>query len=119
MELVIVRDCMGVFWSYNNKNETHFWSIGSEVSFYDIIFFRVGGSVFPFESVYGNERNFSIRYGIGLNLPLSMIGLKYPVSLIFDYTVIPLHNQKKYIYSDKPENLNAFNIGMNWDGVLF
>jgi hypothetical protein len=102
-----------------NDNERDFWSFGAEASFYDILFLRMGGIANPFTSVYGEAGVFSFRYGAGLKLPLSVIGIKYPVSFSFDYAVIPLNNLELYVHPDNLKNFDAFNIGMNWDIMLF
>jgi len=99
--------------SYRQDSEKDFWGVGMQTSFFNILFLRMGGVANPYTSIYGNKGVLSIRYGFGINFPFELIGFKYPVSLAFDYAVIPL-SEVDYFFNKQKKNLDAFNISVNF-----
>jgi len=98
--------------SYRSDSQKDFWGVGMEATFLNILSLRMGGVANPYTSIYGNKGVLSIRYGFGINFPLELIGVKPPVSIAFDYAVIPL-NEIDYFLDLKKKNLDAFNISVN------
>ncbi len=105
----------------NKKNQSTFWGIGFQSRFLDILSLRMGGIMNPYSSIFGEEKTFTMRYGLGLNLPLKLIGIDFPVVLGFDYTFIPLKNFAGYFYfiKNQKKNLTSFEISLTYDGILF
>ncbi|MBU1299974.1 MAG: hypothetical protein KKG06_06350 [Bacteroidetes bacterium] len=105
----------------NKKGQSTFWGIGFQSTFLDILSLRMGGIMNPFSSIYGEEKVFTIRYGVGVNLPLKLIGINYPMKIGFNYTLIPLKNYTDYWYfiKNQKKNLTSFELNLSYDGVFF
>jgi hypothetical protein len=98
--------------SYLQDSEKDSWGVGMEAAFFNILSLRMGGVANPYSSIYGNKGVLSFRYGFGINFPLELIGVKPPISIAFDYAVIPL-NEVDYFFNKQKKNLDAFNISVN------
>lgn len=105
----------------NKKDHSTYWGIGFQSTFLDIVSLRMGGKMNPFSSIYGGEKVFIMRYGVGVNLPLKLIGINYPMKLGFNYTLIPLNNYTDYWYfiKNQKKNLTSFELNLSYDGVIF
>jgi len=99
--------------SYRPDSEKDSWGVGMQASFFNILSLRIGGVANPNSNIYGNKGVLSVRYGFEINFPFELIGFKYPVSLAFDYSVIPL-SQVDYFFNKQKKNLDAFNISVNF-----
>ena len=70
--------------------ETSYWGIGVEFTIYEFVSVRGGAAFRPYNDVEGERDRPSFRYGAGLHIPIRKIGLDVPVTLSFQYTVIPV-----------------------------
>ncbi len=104
--------------SYRQDSEKDFWGVGMQTSFFNILSLRMGGVANPYTSIYGNKGVLSIRYGFGINFPFELIGVKPPVSIAFDYVVIPL-SEVDYFFNNHKKNLDAFNLSVSYNNPLF
>lgn len=89
-----------------------YWGMGFESTFFDMLSLRMGGITRPHSSIYGQRGNMAMRYGAGLNIPFRKLGLNSPLSLAFDYAVIPLFIVD--YYSQEKHNLSAFNLYLKY-----
>ncbi|RJP65715.1 MAG: hypothetical protein C4539_12830 [Ignavibacteriales bacterium] len=103
--------------SHYTDSQKDYWGVGFEGTFLDILSLRLGGVAIPTNSIFGEKGVLTTRYGAGVNLPLKLVGVKLPVSLSFDYAVIPIHQTN--IISNKKKNLDAFNISVSYNNPLF
>lgn len=102
---------------YYSDSQRDYWGFGMESSFMDILSLRLGGVANPFSSIYGEKGILNMRYGFGINLPFELLGCKYPLSISFDYAVIPI-NHINYLNNQR-RNLDAFNISICYNNPLF
>jgi hypothetical protein len=103
-----------------DKSGKDFWSTGFEASFYDLLSIRIGGSVQPHRSIFGDKGILTVRYGFGIIFLLEKFGIEYPFSILFDYAVMPIN--ARYLSSfwkAEKKNLDAFNIQLVYNSGLF
>jgi len=102
------------------KSEKDYWKTGMEVSFFEILSLRIGGYTQPYRNIYGSKGLPSFRYGLGLNVPLRLIGCDSPASLSFDYAAIPLEGPYYWYYTETSHHtLSAFSIALRYEKALF
>jgi hypothetical protein len=84
-------------------------SAGIEAVVYDVATVRLGIIVYSYDNVYGDEGKRAFRLGLGLNLPLRLIGIDLPLTIGADYSYTDLSSQ---YFSDSAENnsLDAFGL---------
>jgi hypothetical protein len=70
--------------------ETSYWGIGVEFTIYEFFSVRGGATFRPYTDVEGERDRASFRYGAGLHIPFRRIGLDVPLTVSFQYTVIPV-----------------------------
>ncbi len=95
-----------------------YWGAGLEATIYDLVSLRAGAMGFPVDNIYGKEGEPVFRYGAGLNLPFSRIGVSQPISLGFDYAFIPLDPDHRFNDPGRSP-LHAFNIRLHYNGEIF
>jgi len=91
-----------------DKSKANYGGMGIEITFYNLVSFRMGGIYLPSSSIYGDEKSMNIRYGVGLNVPLEKISVNIPFSIAFNYSKIPINGI--YYYGDMKENLTTFDV---------
>jgi len=74
------------------KDDVDYWSAGIEAMLFKIISLRLGGVSSPEYNILFDRAKFNLRYGIGLNFPLAVLGLGYPLYIKFDYASIPINH---------------------------
>ena len=74
------------------KNDVDYWSGGIEATFFKIVSVRAGFLNSPEYSVLFDRKEFNWRYGAGLKIPMAIMGLKHPVVIKFDYSIIPVNS---------------------------
>ncbi len=75
-----------------NTTSKGFWSLGLELSVYDVLFFRYGLLYRPYLNRYAYADNGASTAGAGIAVPLYKIfGLDRPLVLTFDYAAAFLH----------------------------
>jgi len=89
----------------------NFWKLGIETTIMNVLSLRIGGISYSSSNYAVKEGNLNLRYGLGVDLPLILIGINYPVNLIFDYALIQTE--------DKDNSLNAFNFSLRYNNPLF
>ncbi len=72
------------------QNNINYWGTGIEATLFKIVSLRLGGIALPGNSVLFDKGKFNLRYGIGLNFPLAVVGSGHPIFVKFDYAVIPI-----------------------------
>jgi len=104
-------------YSHYSDSQKDYWGVGFEGTFLDILSLRLGGVALPYSSIFGEKGALTTRYGAGINFPFKLIGVTLPVSLLFDYAVIPVQHSN-YLSNNK-KNLDAFNISVSYNNPLF
>lgn len=102
-------------YSHYSDAQKDYWKVGMEGTLMDILSLRLGGLANPYTSIYGDKGVLSLKYGLGINFPFELIGINYPVSLSFDYAVMPLTNFE----TNNKKNLDAFNLSVSYNNQLF
>ena len=93
----------------SEQNDVNYWGAGIEATLLKIVSLRLGGVASPENSILWDKGKFNLRYGIGLNFPLAVLGLSHPVTIKFDYAVMPI-NQTSFDKSQK--SLYAFGVSL-------
>ncbi|MCL4547038.1 MAG: PorV/PorQ family protein [Bacteroidetes bacterium] len=99
----------------SEQNDVNYWGAGIEATLLKIVSLRLGGVASPENSILWDKGKFNLRYGIGLNFPLAVLGFGHPVTIKFDYAVMPI-NQTSFDKSQK--SLYAFGVSLVY-GKLF
>jgi hypothetical protein len=73
------------------KDFVDYWSGGIEATLFKIISLRAGVLKSPEGSILFDRNKFNWRYGAGLNIPIFLMGLKSPLQIKFDYSIIPVN----------------------------
>ncbi|MCJ7812991.1 hypothetical protein MUP95_06720 [bacterium] len=94
------------------ESKVDYGGMGFEITFYNLFSLRMGGIYLPSSNIYGDEKRMNIRYGVGLNVPLEKINIHLPVSIVFNYSKIPI-NGTSYFGNIK-ENLTTFDIQVEY-----
>jgi hypothetical protein len=68
-----------------------YWGFGLECTIYEFLSLRGGASFKPFSNFEGEKNRASFRYGAALRLPMQKFGILLPLTVSFDYTVVPLN----------------------------
>jgi hypothetical protein len=89
------------------------WRSGVEIVLAEILSFRGGLVVQNLTNVYGEEGKAAFRYGAGLAVPLSRLGVPLPVVLNAEYSAILLHDVGILFFSPQRHVLDTFSFGMN------
>jgi hypothetical protein len=99
----------------DSRQNKPYVGVGIEGTLFELASLRVGARFYPSNPVLANESTSSTTFGIGVNLPLSRIGLDIPLAVGADFTKLPeMHND---IPDDKGEN--AFEFRVAYTGALF
>ncbi len=105
------------------KTNVDYWGGGIEVTLFKVISLRLGGVISPENNVLFDRAKITLRYGIGLNLPLEFLGLDYPLNLKFDYAFIPVNQiliDEIYGTPGKSKsNLYGFGLSLFYNGSIF
>ena len=104
----------------SSKNEKYFWGFGVEATLHELVSLR-GGGVLPFASG-GYSHTPSLRYGIGLRLPLRRIGISSPLAFQFDYASTPLGSRLAAVAvgsDDFRPTMRAYSLTLKYEGDLF
>lgn len=94
------------------KGDTDFWGAGFEATFYEIISVRMGGHIYPDDLIIAEKEKPMFRFGAGLNLSGSLLGIDYPISVKVDYALSSL-NANRHI-RDMKRYLPVFSVGLNY-----
>ncbi len=74
------------------KDFVDYWSGGVEATLFKIISLRAGILKSPENSILIDRNKFNWRYGAGLKIPIFLMGLKSPLQIKFDYSIIPVNS---------------------------
>jgi hypothetical protein len=85
-------------------------SAGLEALVYDILALRLGTVIQPVDNVYGDAGQPTFRYGFGINLPLSRIGLDIPLTVGSDYV--------RVVMRETLADLEAFGVHVAYTAPL-
>ncbi|MBI5216101.1 MAG: hypothetical protein HY960_10155 [Ignavibacteriae bacterium] len=121
VQLLLTGEYRNLLNADERQNDSRdFWGYGSEISFFEVFSFRLGGYINPYRSVYGEKGKPSTRFGFGLNIPFERIVPNIPITLSFDYSNIPL-NTSVYNGWDITANnsLDVFTISLKYNKNLF
>lgn len=76
------------------QDRRDYWNFGTELGYADIVFLRIGISILPFSSIFGNKNQGAASYGFGINVPMEELSSSFsPLSLKFDYAAIPFDRE--------------------------
>lgn len=93
---------------------TDFWGMGIEAWFFELAAMRLGGVIQPFTNIFGEKGSLSMRYGFGLHIPPRIFKLDLPVSIFFDYGVVPINTNLGFIAPSKTK-LASYNLQLRYD----
>lgn len=100
------------------KSRADFYGFGFETVLFSLIAVRAGGILQPYSNIYARENEVALRFGLGLNLPFTRIGLEFPMCLQFNYGVIPLSAIGSFD-GNQQGNLSTYNILLKYEKTLF
>ncbi|MBM2845964.1 MAG: hypothetical protein HW407_1276 [Bacteroidetes bacterium] len=95
-----------------------FWGFGGEVTLFEFVSGRIGEYIQPYQSIYGTRGDPSLRYGVGMALPLARFGIESPLIILIDYGVIPLNTRLPYFFVPNG-TLHVFSIGLQYENQIF
>lgn len=76
------------------QDRRDYWNFGAELDYADIAFLRIGISILPFSSIFGNKGQGAVSYGFGINVPMDELSSSFSaVALKFDYAAIPFDSE--------------------------
>jgi hypothetical protein len=76
--------------------DVDYWGVGSQVKIKDFFVARVGSYQSPEYNLLYDRAKPLLRYGFGINLPLSKLGFDIPLTISADYTFIPINQIEMY-----------------------
>jgi hypothetical protein len=85
-------------------------SAGLEAIIYDIVALRSGTLIYSFDNIYGDAGVPTFRLGLGLNLPLEMIGINLPLTIGGDYSYTRTRLQPPFFFNSTGNSMDAFGI---------
>lgn len=91
------------------RNDINYWSAGIEATLFKIVSLRLGGVTSPENNILWDKGKFNLRYGIGLNFPVGVVGFGHPVFVKFDYAVIPIN---KTPFDKSQNSMYAFGVSL-------
>jgi hypothetical protein len=98
-------------------DDRDYWGFGMEATFFSVFTARLGGFISPATNVYGVRGVPSLRYGLGLNLPLLRLGVDVPLTFRFDYAGIPV-NPVTSLPVDR-WTMHSWTLGVAYDTQIF
>jgi hypothetical protein len=98
-------------------DDRDYWGFGMEATFFSVFTARMGGFISPATNVYGVRGVPSLRYGLGLNLPLLRLGVDVPLTFRFDYAGIPV-NPVTSLPVDR-WTMHSWTLGVAYDTQIF
>jgi hypothetical protein len=99
------------------EDNRSYWGAGGEVSLFEFVTGRIGAYIQPHRSIYGSRGDPSLRLGAGLKVPLARLGIESPLTLTFDYGVIPMNTALPYLYIANTA-LQCFSLGVRYDNPV-
>lgn len=93
------------------QNDVNYWGAGIQAALFKVVSFRLGGVSSPEDNLLWDKNKFNFRYGIGLNFPLAVLGLDHPITIRFDYAVIPIN---KTAFENSQNSLYAFTVSLSY-----
>lgn len=75
----------------NEKGDVDYWGAGSQFRIKELFVVRVGVIQTPENIIYYDRAKPILRYGLGINLPLTKLGLEIPLTISADYSFIPIN----------------------------
>lgn len=103
---------------YYANGERDYYGWGVELTGFEILALRAGWFLSNIDWIYGTAAEPKVRYGAGVHLPMHKLGLGVPLAIRADYAVIKLRDAYGWL-GDAKTSLNAFTIGMSYEGNLF
>jgi hypothetical protein len=100
LSILITGEYRNLLNAYPN-NGKDFWGFGMETKFFDLVALRLGGFTQPYESINGTRGLPALRYGLGLNLPLSRLGVDEPLTVKLDYSGMPQQFSFEYALTNQ------------------
>jgi len=95
----------------NRRNQV---GIGVEATLFDLVSVRLGTTLQSYNDVYATQDKALLRYGLGVNAPLSRLGSDIPLAFGLDYGVVPVADQ----YTGA-RDVKAFTLHIGYTGSLF
>ena len=81
--------------------------LGFEATVLELLTVRLGTTIQMFSDIYAEEGTPTLRYGLGVNVPMKRLGSDLPLSVGFDYGVEPLNSA---IYSAGNSHVFGFSL---------
>ncbi len=103
--------------------QSDFYGFGIEAQIFEIVSARLGGFLSNIRWIYGEPKSIAMRYGFGVNIPFSKIGIETPFTVRFDYAAIPI-NEKLDIsgilfFRVTNKTLRSFSIALEYESDVF
>jgi hypothetical protein len=86
-----------------------YWGCGIEATLFKIVSLRLGGVSSPEYNVLFDRARLLLRFGLGMNFPLSIVGMNYPLVIKFDYASIPINQT---MFEGAKNSLYGFGISV-------
>lgn len=92
------------------KGGTHDYAPEIEATLYQFISLRMGEMLQPYSNIYGKEKRFAFRGGMGIQLPLKRFSIPLPGILQLDYAYLPI----SFCRSRGKRNLNIWGVQFHY-----
>ena len=86
------------------------FSAGLEAIIYDVVALRSGTIIYSDDNVFGDAGVPTYRLGLGLNLPLNLIGIDLPLTIGADYSYTRTRLQPPFFFNSIGNSLDAFGV---------
>jgi hypothetical protein len=98
--------------------------VGGESLIYELLSIRLGVLTNPDNTEYATGGEWTYRFGLGLNFPLRLIGIKSPLTLQGEYAAIPVDNNSLvFPASGTPPTvksfLHVFSVSLRYEEDVF
>lgn len=95
------------------KSNVDYWGGGIEAALFKIFSVRLGGVVSPENNILFDRAKINWRYGAGMQFPVAVLGLNYPLIIKFDFALIPVN---KTSFENSRTSLPAFGVSFIYSG---
>jgi hypothetical protein len=99
--------------------QSDYYGFGVEARVFEIFSARLGGYLSNIRWIYGEPKKIAFRYGFGLNVPLTKIGVAIPFGVNVDYAAIPVINPDRNLFNPINSPLNSFTVTLQYENALF
>ncbi len=103
-------------WEHDKRD---YWGWGLEAAMFECVTLRMGSYLDGAGSVYGAKATPALRYGAGLALPITRLGVPVPLTVRVDYAAIPLQSEGWFSTVQVTRSLPVYTVGVTYEGKGF